>query len=1071
MVLLLASSSFAVSSTATTRGMNTPGGRAEAAPAANRRVGLEDFDVRRDPDTRVINGAATLAASQAVVSTQARLDRSAARDAVTAKARLRYPDSLKVEWHDSGIPKSIASIDGFLTGPRAGSPDQIARGFLTENSALFGLSAREVRDLRTTMDNHDEATGVTYLKYEQVVDDTPVFDSEIGVTITARGEVAIVNQGEILPGARVSAAPALTEEQGIAKAFEHCGVEIAPDQLRPSLTKRAETSEFTYYASPLGEGHEDVLFQKTIVNVGGEARLAYRAYVDKSGQEWYDTLVDADTGELLVRTNIVSDVQASVFTNSPGVSASNSRTLVNLTPQFGVTDPWVGPGTVTTGNNVDAYLDRDANNLSDTTTTASTGANPGLTGGRADSAKGTPAGQFTFAYSASADPTSQQANAVANLFYFNNYMHDWMYSLGFTESARNFQTNNFGRGGSQNDAVLAEAQDGSGTNNANFGTPPDGSSGRMQMYLWTYTTPNRDCDLDGDIALHEYGHGVSQRLIGNGSGLSGVQSAAMGEGWSDYWACSNFNDGAISEYSSNNPAGIRRAVYAVPANPIHDTYNDLGNSGFEVHADGEIWCAALWDLNRTLGKTKTDKLVLDGMKNTVTSPSMVDARTGIVTACQTDYPDDVCTVWTVFARHGLGNSASGNDGTTHNAATDLPISCGGGPCSSNDGPITPGTPITGTLAPTDCLSLQRPVSVYDNYTFAATAGTVYTITQTSTAFDSYLYLLDGSSVVAQDDNGGGSGNSMIVYEATASGTLTIHCTSATGQGGAYTVSLTEQPCSSNNGPIAAYTPITGSLSPSDCYSTVRPGCYYDNYTFAATAGTTYTITETSTAIDSYLYLLDGSTVVAHDDDGGGALNSKIFYIPSTSGTLTIHCTSAAGGATGAYTVTLSGGAGQVLFEGAESGATGWTMSTTVPGNNWVISPAGRATGANGFRTNNATATYPNNLNQSLISPAFTLAGLSSASLTYNIKRQTEAGADILHIEVSTNGGSTWTQVAAGSGTTSGFTTTPGAGMVPVTLSLNAYAGRTNVKIRFRFTTNGSVDYWGVALDDITVTAQ
>jgi hypothetical protein len=43
-------------------------------------------------------------------------------------------------------------------------------------------------------------------------------------------------------------------------------------------------------------------------------------------------------------------------------------------------------------------------------------------------------------------------------------------------------------------------------------------------------------------------------------------------------------------------------------------------------------------------------------------------------------------------------------------------------------------------------------------------------------------------------------------------------------------------------------------------------------------------------------------------------------------------------------------------------------------------------------------------------------------------------------------------------------------MVPVTLSLNAYAGRSNVKIRFRFTTNGSVDYWGVALDDIAVTA-
>ena len=78
-------------------------------------------------------------------------------------------------------------------------------------------------------------------------------------------------------------------------------------------------------------------------------------------------------------------------------------------------------------------------------------------------------------FSTGADPRTFKPAVTTNLFYFNNYMHDWMYSLGFTESARNFQTNNYGRGGSQNDPVNAEAQDGSGTNNANFATPPDGS--------------------------------------------------------------------------------------------------------------------------------------------------------------------------------------------------------------------------------------------------------------------------------------------------------------------------------------------------------------------------------------------------------------------------------------------------------------------------------------------------------------------------------------------------------------------------------------------------------------------
>lgn len=64
-------------------------------------------------------------------------------------------------------------------------------------------------------------------------------------------------------------------------------------------------------------------------------------------------------------------------------------------------------------------------------------------------------------------------------------MHDILYQFGFDEKAGNFQQNNYNKGGTGADQVLAEAQDGSGTNNANFATPPDGSSGRMQMFLWT----------------------------------------------------------------------------------------------------------------------------------------------------------------------------------------------------------------------------------------------------------------------------------------------------------------------------------------------------------------------------------------------------------------------------------------------------------------------------------------------------------------------------------------------------------------------------------------------------------
>ena len=101
---------------------------------------------------------------------------------------------------------------------------------------------------------------------------------------------------------------------------------------------------------------------------------------------------------------------------------------------------------------------------------------------------------------------------MTNLFYWNNLVHDVMYQYGFDEVSGNFQENNYGRGGSASDYVYAEAQDGGGTNNANFATPVDGGNPRMQMYLWNYTTPNRDGDFDNGIIVHEYGHGISTRL-------------------------------------------------------------------------------------------------------------------------------------------------------------------------------------------------------------------------------------------------------------------------------------------------------------------------------------------------------------------------------------------------------------------------------------------------------------------------------------------------------------------------------------------------------------------------------
>ena len=129
-----------------------------------------------------------------------------------------------------------------------------------------------------------------------------------------------------------------------------------------------------------------------------------------------------------------------------------------------------------------------------------------------------------------------QNGDVTNMFYWVNRYHDATYLLGFTEAARNFQNDNFGRGGLGADRVSAEGQDSSGTNNANFSTPADGTSGRMQMFIWTGMDPDRSGDLDQDVIFHELTHGTSNRLHANGSGLSTNMAGGMGEGWSDFYA-------------------------------------------------------------------------------------------------------------------------------------------------------------------------------------------------------------------------------------------------------------------------------------------------------------------------------------------------------------------------------------------------------------------------------------------------------------------------------------------------------------------------------------------------------
>ncbi|MGH7359463.1 MAG: M36 family metallopeptidase, partial [Candidatus Rokuibacteriota bacterium] len=309
--------------------------------------------------------------------------------------------------------------------------------------------------------------------------------------------------------------------------------------------------------------------------------------------------------------------------------------------------------------------------------------------------EGGPGLDFDFPLDLTQHPHDYWDAAVTNLFYWNNTIHDVLYGYGFDEPSGNFQANNYGRGGVGGDDVQAEAQDGGGTNNANFATPAmDGGRPRMQMYLWTLGTPIRDGDLENGIIAHEYGHGVSNRLTGGPNVNCLTGSERMSEGWSDYLGITLTLDPTLDDpqgprgmgtyalfENSREGDGIRPRPYSRTMEIQPFTYDSIktgawldGGTLAVPHGVGHGWASILWDLDwdlidkhgfnpnvygawNTGGNNRSLQYVIDGMKLQGCGPGFVVGSRAIIAAADALGGEDTCTLWATFSRRGLGFSA------------------------------------------------------------------------------------------------------------------------------------------------------------------------------------------------------------------------------------------------------------------------------------------------------------------------------------------------------------------------------------------------------------------------------
>ncbi|PSR14492.1 MAG: hypothetical protein DA408_04915 [Bacteroidetes bacterium] len=387
-----------------------------------------------------------------------------------------------------------------------------AQRYLEQHATEWGLEVADLVDVIVSDQYVSAHNGAKHFYFVQRYASIPVYGTVTGVHLSRRGEIVSATPAfEPHLAERINTAtPATTAYQALTAALADCGVH--PTQ--PLALKEQQGSRYTFAGGAVA--HNDIVVKLRYLPVLGtdEIRLCWDMAIDLANSADYWSLrVDAVTNKVIHRHNytiycnfdakdktvahadhcahqwegekvVLQPATAAVVDGTsayrvfpvPIESPIHGERQLVIDPADPIASPFgwhdvngmPGPEyTITRGNNTHAYLDAEDMNTS-----------------LGDEPDGTADLNFDFYFDVDDEPENMQPAEITQMFYMVNMMHDITFAYGFNEEAGNFQRRNYSGAMGGNDHVFAEAQDGSGTNNANFSTPPDGANGRMQMYLW-----------------------------------------------------------------------------------------------------------------------------------------------------------------------------------------------------------------------------------------------------------------------------------------------------------------------------------------------------------------------------------------------------------------------------------------------------------------------------------------------------------------------------------------------------------------------------------------------------------
>ena len=354
----------------------------------------------------------------------------------------------------------------------------------------------------------EKAFGPIVAKYKQTIQGVEVFNKEYNILMD-RGYNLVAGSGYLSPELSVSRARSLvkkfdsaTPEQAIQVALS----QLSQKQLKVALTRAKVSGQYQVFDAQSQDEDYVIIGQPRVKRVFYEHKhqptAAYYVEVqlgktDSVDSHYYNYVIHAETSEILFSQDLsahFSDYTYRAYAKPSGhpMQGPHGRVLPKIdlgqadkskiepAPLISLShystlstqDPWLpDDATSTIGNNVIAYSDAFAPD--------------GLSYG---DILPTTTSDKTFDYPLDPEQPHNSVHnrkaAALNMFYMNNFMHDFYYDYGFDELAGNAQKDNYQRGGLGDDPLRAEAQDYSGMGNANMMTPADGASPRMQQYLY-----------------------------------------------------------------------------------------------------------------------------------------------------------------------------------------------------------------------------------------------------------------------------------------------------------------------------------------------------------------------------------------------------------------------------------------------------------------------------------------------------------------------------------------------------------------------------------------------------------